>query len=164
MPDKQKMPDQQKIDRFKSFLKGSQILKRNFSNDDLKCDDISEAQCKELRAMKFSNKPEDLFLEVRSLEERFQFEISKYSDYWTQQVEDAKIRNEEFFNKAIENRKKEILFEIEQVKKEIDVNMQRLEAQEKMILSQIDMIYNLNKEKLADKAIREIGFDFLSNN
>mgnify|MGYP006305798013 CR=1 FL=1 len=144
------------------FFKTSNLKKGLISEEELRCDNITETQCEELQKMTFTDDPDELFSEVRSIEERYQYEIEQTKEKWAKKIEDAKNRNKQNLHQKLENRKKEINFEINQIKTEMEKNIKALEAQEKVILSHIDMLYGLHKEELVKKAIKIIGFDFLS--
>ncbi len=148
-------------DKFEGMFDEHVIYKRKFTDEDLKCKSLTPSQCEELRNMKFSNEPEDLFLEVRSLEERYQYEISKTEENWDKRIENEKEKDLSRYQKKVENRKKEIEYEIHRIKEAIETNITALETQENMILSQIDMTYKLNKDKLIEKALEIIKFNFL---
>ena len=58
--------------------------------EDLKCENLSESQCSDLRDMKFSNNPKEIFLEIRSLEERYLYTISQSEEKWANEIAKAK--------------------------------------------------------------------------
>ena len=80
---------------------------------------------------------------------------------WDEKIKKAQQRQLNRYKLALESKKKEIQYDIKQVIKKIEANLEKLEAQEKMILSQIDVIYSMNKEKLVDVALKIIHFDFM---
>ena len=68
-------------------------IERMFSDSDLLCEDLSDEQCDELRAIKFTDKPADLFLHVRSLEERYNHEIRDAKLVWDKKIKVAQQKN-----------------------------------------------------------------------
>ncbi len=131
-----------------------------FGDEELSCRDLSTEMCSELRVRKFSNKKTDLFLEVRSLEERYKYELSRAKERSAKIIEENKKKNGIQYRKELENRKKELMKEIEKSKEKVIEDMENLKAQENMMISQIDMIYTLNKEKLVKKILSVIEMDF----
>jgi hypothetical protein len=136
-------------------------IKRQFTKSELMCQDLTDDQCEELRNLKFTNKPGDLFLQVRSLEERYIYEIREAKMEWDKKIKKAQQRQSNRYKFALETKKKEIQYDIKQVIKKIEANLEKLEAQEHMILSEIDVIYSMNKDKLVDEALKIINFDFM---
>ena len=130
-------------------------LDENFS-----CRDISPEHCKELRDRKFTNKKEDIFLEIRSLEERYKHSINEEKEKWNKKLADVKEKNILIYRTALKNREKELKFEVAELKVEMEENIRALETQEQMVLSQIDMVYKVNKEKIVDDFLAIIGLNF----
>lgn len=148
--------------KFNEMVENRRKFKRNFTNDELSCENISQNQCEELRNMDFSNKPNELFLEVRSLEERYQYEITSVEEELNEKIEKSKEDDKKRFNKVLKNREKEIQHKIEQIKEAIEENLQTLETQENMMIGQIEMIYKLHKEDFVEDVFKILGFDFKS--
>ncbi len=124
------------------------------------CKEVSPEHCEELRNRKFTNKKEDLFLEVRSLEERFKFTIHEEKKTWDQKLAEVKEKNISLYRTALFNKEKALKYEVEELKVEIEENIHALETQEHMVLSQIDMVYNVNKDKMIEDLLAIIGLHF----
>ena len=137
-------------------------IERMFSDSDLLCQDLSDEQCDELRSIKFTDKPAHLILPVQSLEERYNHEIRDAKLVWDKKIKAAQQKNLNRYKLALESKKKEIQYNIKLVITKIEENLEKLEAQERMILSQIDVIYGMNKEKLVDECLKIIDFDFIN--
>ncbi|MHA1585105.1 MAG: hypothetical protein ACTSVU_06880 [Promethearchaeota archaeon] len=138
---------------------GKKILS-HYTFEELSSEKLSESQCKELRGLTFSNDPKNFFLEIRSLEERYTFEVESVRKEWNEKIALLKAQNEEEYKNAIKNKKKELEHRIEHIKEEIAKSLSSLELQKQMSLSQIDMIYKLNKQKLFEKFLNIMGLDF----
>ncbi|MHA1776499.1 MAG: hypothetical protein DRO88_04040 [Promethearchaeia archaeon] len=125
------------------------------------CQNISPELCKELRERKFTNKKEDLFIEVRKLEEEYRFLINSAKKKWDNEVEKAKKIWTQKYNKAIKNKQREINRDIHELEEEINKALKALQIQENMIMSQIDMLYKINKPKLTEEALKIMGLNYL---
>ncbi|MHA1610630.1 MAG: hypothetical protein ACTSVZ_12095 [Promethearchaeota archaeon] len=132
-----------------------------YSDYDLSCDDISPEQCEELRVRKFTNNPEDIFLEVRTLEEQYKYAIKKVQIEEHQKISELERKLTERYQKARINKEKEIARDIHDMESEIEKSLHDLEMHENMILSQIDMVYDLNKPQLIEDALELLGLNFL---
>lgn len=131
-----------------------------FSKEALRCSEISQDQCKELREMKYSNDPDDLFLEIRSLEERFKYKLEQKQVEIDEQVKMAQIKNSDKYRKILEDRKKKIEFDLKQKRIEADKKIEKLETKEHMYLSKFELAYNLKKQELIESVLKILEFDF----
>ncbi|UYP47852.1 hypothetical protein NEF87_004137 [Candidatus Lokiarchaeum ossiferum] len=162
--DKSKSPSKNLDDPTETFSKTILVKDQNFENlsseDDYSCRDISPEHCAELRNRGFTNRKEDLFLEVRSLEERYKYKISVEKELWSDKVSKEREKNSILYKNALLNKEKQLKFEIEELKLEMEKNIHALETQEQMILSQIDMVYKINKDKIINDFFEIIGLNF----
>ena len=129
-------------------------------DDDFRCRDISPEHCEELRNRKFTNKKEDLFLEVRSLEERYKYRIEEEKKKCDHNLLEIRKKNANMYKTALHNKEKELRYEIAELKAEMEENIHTLETQEHMVLSQIDMVYKINKDRIIEDFLEIIGLHF----
>lgn len=161
---KSKSPSNKLEDLPETFMKEIILEKKEFEgsclDEEFSCRDISPEHCEELRKRGFTNRKEDLFLEVRSLEERYKFTINCEKELWAEKLSKARDKNANLYKTALMNKEKELKHEIKELKQEIEKNIHALETQEQMILSQIGMVYKINKEKIIDDFFEIIGLNF----
>ncbi|MHA1520619.1 MAG: hypothetical protein ACTSRK_10600 [Promethearchaeota archaeon] len=133
----------------------------HYSDEELSCEDISPEHCEELRTRKFTNNPEDIFLEVRTLEEQFKHSIKKVQIAEHQKISDMEKKLTERYQKARINKNKEIARDIHDMESEIEKSIHDIKLHENMLLSQIDMVYKLNKPQLIEDELEILGLNFL---
>jgi hypothetical protein len=127
---------------------------------DPNCQGILPDHCEELKLRSFSNNPESLFLEVKLLEDRYDFSISEFDKKFKYKVNNSQIENGDKYRIALEKKKTELEIEIEDLKSEINKSINFLNLQETSILTKIEEIYNKHEKNLLDKAFLMLGFDF----
>lgn len=147
--------------KLKKIASKTQKKLKKFTDEELRCRDISPEHCEELRDRKFTNNPEDVFLEVRALEEKYKFIIDEVRAKSEKEIEEKKEKLAKKYKVALKNKEKEIARDIDDMEEEIQKNLEALEIQEQMILSQIDLLYKTNKDQLIEDALEIIGFGFL---
>lgn len=125
------------------------------------CQDISPELCKELRERKFTDKKADVFLEVRKLEEEYRFLIRTTQDEWNKEIEKTREKWQEIYKKSIKNKQREINKDIKDLEEEVEKSLKALEIQENMIISQINMLYKINRPKLTEDALKILGLNYL---
>lgn len=131
-----------------------------FTDEELSCKDISPEQCEDLRTRTFSNDPKKIFLEVRTIEERYKYRIDKEKEEINTEIEKAKEKYGLKYKKALENKYKEINFYKTELTEEMDKNLDMLSSQEHMTLSEIDMIYKLKSKSLIPRGLEILGITF----
>lgn len=131
-----------------------------FTDEELSCKDISPEQCEELRSRTFSNDPKKIFLEVRTIEERYKYRIDKEKEEINAEIKEAKEKYGLKYKKALENKYKEINFYKIELTEEMDKNLEMLASQEHMTLSEIDMIYKIKSKSLIPKGLEILGITF----
>ena len=124
------------------------------------CEDIESDYCEEIIEHKFSKDPQDLFIEVKYIEDRFQDELRAYNAEWIKKIQELQDKKDKEYQNIIKNRKKSLQKNVEEIAEEIERNIAGLKAQEHMILSEIDILYKMNLEKLIDQAFQTMGFTF----
>jgi hypothetical protein len=169
MPKKKQSKKNKNKNNKEQSIEDANLIEANFNPSDYEypeeesnysCQDISPEHCEELRHRKFTNEKKDIFLEVRSLEERYKFLISEARANNDAEIKKVRVHNSTMYRSALKNKEKELYFEISELKEEIEKNLNSLEVQERMILSEIDMIYKVNKAKLVDQALDILGLSF----
>jgi len=133
-------------------------------DDALSCEDIESDYCEEIIEHKFSKEPQDLFIEVKYIEDRFQDELKAYNAEWIKKIQELQDKKDKEYQNTIKNRKKSLQKNVEEIAEEIERNIAGLEAQENMILSEIEILYKMNIEKLINQAFQTMGFAFTSPN
>ncbi len=158
---KKKMNKNKKNDKIQNDkkIKASEICLK-FTDEELSCKDISSEQCEDLRNRTFSNDPKKIFLEVRTIEERYKYRIDKEKEEIRVEIEEAKEKYGLKYKKSLENKYKEINFYKNELTEEMDKNLQMLSSQEHMTLSEIDMIYKLKSKTLIPKGLEILGITF----
>ncbi|MHA1672478.1 MAG: hypothetical protein ACTSYI_02525 [Promethearchaeota archaeon] len=160
---KTNIPPKPKLEKKEKSKKEStkEVKKRQFTDDELRAREIDYKHSEELRERKFTNNPEDLFLQVRTLEEQFKYKILRARL-------DAMYKTGEFekklsikYHNARDNKEKEIARDIHDMEIEIDHLLNVLKLHENMTLSQIDLAYKLNKSQLIEEALDIIGLNFM---
>ncbi len=131
-----------------------------FTDEELSCKDISTEQCDDLRNRTFSNDPKKIFLEVRTIEERYKYRIDKEKEEIKAEIEEAKEKYGLKYKKALENKYKEINFYKTELTEEMDKNLEMLSSQEHMNLSEIDMIYKVKSKSLIQRGLEILGITF----
>jgi hypothetical protein len=131
---------------------------------DLSCEDIESDYCEEIVAHKFSKDPQDLFIEVKYIEDRFQEELRAYNAEWIKKIQDLQDKKDKEYQNIIKNRKKSLQKNVEEIAAEIEKNIEGLKAQERMILSEIDILYKMNLDKLVNQAFGTMGLTFTTTN
>ncbi len=161
--EKTNIPPKPKLEKKKKKKKEStkDVKKRQFTDDELRAQEITYKHSEELRERKFTNDPEDLFIQVRTLEEQFKYKILRARL-------DAMYKTGEFekklsikYHKARDNKEKEIARDIHDMEVEIDHLLNVLKLHENMTLSQIDLAYKLNKSQLIEDALEIMGLNFM---
>ena len=132
----------------------------NFTDEELSCKDITPEQCEELRNKTFSNDPKKIYLEVRSIEERYKYTIEKEKDEINTEIEKTKEKYGLKYKKTLENKYKEINFYKDELIEEMDKNFEMLSSVENMNLSEIDMIYKIKSKSLIKKGLEILGITF----
>jgi len=135
-------------------------LSLKFTDEELSCKDITSEQCEDLRGRTFSNDPKKIFLEVRTIEERYKYRIDKEKEEINTEIEEAKEKFGLKYKKALENKYKEINFYKTELTEEMKKNLEMLSSQEHMTLSEIDMIYKLKSKSLIPKGLDILGITF----
>ena len=153
---KKKKKDQIQNDK---SIKASDINLK-FTDEQLSCKDISQEQCEDLRSRTFSNDPKKIFLEVRTIEERYKYRIEKEKEEIKAELEEVKEKYGHKYKIALENKYKEIHFYETELTEEMDKNLEMLSSQEHMTLSEIDMIYKLKSKSLIPKGLKILGITF----
>ena len=133
-----------------------------YSDEELRCQDISKEHCEELRERKFTNNPKDIFLEVRTLEEQFKHKIENFQLEDQEKISKLEKKLAVRYQNARNNKNREIERDIHDMELEIENSLQGLESREKMMISQIDMVYKINKPQLIEDALEILGLNFLS--
>ena len=127
---------------------------------DLSCEGMESDYCEEIIEHKFSKDPQDLFKEVKYIEDRFQEELRAYNAEWIKKIQDLQDRKDREYQNIIKNRKRSLQKNVEEIAAEIEKNIEGLEAQERMILSEIDILYKMNLDKLVNQAFETMGLTF----
>ena len=153
---KKKKSDQIQNDK---NIKTSDICLK-FTDEELSCKDITPEQCEDLRSRTFSNDPKKIFLEVRTIEERYKYRIDKEKEAINAEIEKAKEKYGLKYKKALENKYKEIHFYETELTEEMDKNLKILSSQEHMTLSEIEMINKLKSKSLIPKGLEILGITF----
>ena len=131
-----------------------------FTDEELSCKEITHEQCEDLRSRTFSNNPKKIFLEVRTIEERYKYRIDKEKEEINAEIEKTKEKYGKKYKKALENKYKEINFYKTELTEEMDKNLEMLASQEHLTLSEIEMIYNLKSKSLIPKGLEILGITF----
>ena len=161
--EKTKIPPKPKLEKKKETKKESkkEVKKRQFTDEELRAREIDYKHSAELRERKFTNNPEDLFIQVRTLEEQFKYKILRARL-------DAMYKTGEFekklsikYHTARDNKEKEIARDIHDMEVEISHLLNVLKLHENMTLSQIDLAYKLNKRQLVEDALDIMGLNFM---
>ncbi|MHA1744974.1 MAG: hypothetical protein ACTSWW_03175 [Promethearchaeota archaeon] len=126
------------------------------------CEDIESDYCEEIVTHTFSKDPQDLFIEVKYIEDRFQDELRTYNAEWIKKIQDLQDKKDKEYQNIIKNRKKSLQKNVEEIAAEIEKNIDGLKAQERMILSEIDILYQMNLDKLVDLAFETMGLTFIA--
>ncbi|QEE15872.1 hypothetical protein DSAG12_01699 [Promethearchaeum syntrophicum] len=132
----------------------------NYTDEELSCKDITPEQCEHLRNRTFSNNPKKIFLEVRTIEERYKHSIEKEKDDIKNEIEEYKEKYGLKYKKALENKYKEINFYKTELTEEMTKNLEMLSSQEHMNLSEIDMIYKIKSKSLIQRGLEILGITF----
>ena len=140
-------------------IKASDICLK-FTDEELSCKDISPEQCEDLRNRSFSNDPKKIFLEIRTIEERYKYMIDKEKEEIKAEIEEVKEKYGLKYKKALENKYKEINFYKTELIEEMDRNFEMLDSQQHMNLSEIDMIYKVKSKSLIPKGLKILGINF----
>ena len=131
---------------------------------DLSCEGMESEYCEEIIEHKFSKDPQDLFIEVKYIEDRFQEELRAYNAEWIKKIQDLQDQKNREYQNIIKNRKKSLQKNVEEIAAEIEKNISTLKAQENMILSEIDILYKMNLDKLVNQAFETMGLTFTTPN
>ena len=140
-------------------IKASDICLK-FTDEELSCKDISPEQCEDLRSRTFSNDPKKIFLEVRTIEERYKYRIEKEKEEIKAELEEVKEKYGLKYKMALENKYKEINFYETELTEEMDKNLKMLSNAEHKNLSEIDMIYKIKSKSLIPKGLEILGITF----
>ena len=154
-----------KKNRSESHFKNDKILNLNkislkFTDNELSCKDITSEQCEELRQRTFSNDPKKIFLEVRTIEERYKYMMEKEKKEIKAEIEKTKEKYGIKYKNALENKYKEINFYKTEITEEMNKNLEMLSSQEHMTLSEIDMIYKVKSKTLIKRGLEILGITF----
>ena len=131
-----------------------------FTDEELSCKDISSEQCEELRIRTFSNDPKKIFLEVRTIEERYKYRIEKEKEKIKAEIDKTKEKYGLRYKNALENKYKEINFYKIELTEEMDKNLEMLSKSEHKSLSEIDMIYKIKSKSLIPRGLEILGIPF----
>ena len=131
-----------------------------FTDEELSCKDISPEQCEDLRSRTFSNNPKKIFLEVRTIEERYKYRIEKEKEEIKAEIDKTQKKYGQKYKKALENKYKEINFYKTELTEEMNKNLEMLSSQEHLTLSEIDMIYKLKSKSLINRGFEILGITF----
>ena len=140
-------------------IKASDISLK-FTDEELSCKDITPEQCEDLRSRTFSNDPKKIFLEVRTIEERYKYRMEKENEEIKAEIEKIKEKYGLKYKKSLENKHKKIEFYEKELTEEMNKNMEMLSSQEHMTLSEIEMIYNVKSKSLIPKGLEILGIKF----
>ncbi|MCF2141535.1 MAG: hypothetical protein K9W44_15885 [Candidatus Lokiarchaeota archaeon] len=145
------------------IVKGSlsSKIQGKIKDERLRCRDISPELCEVLRNREFTNNKEDVFLEVRTIEEHYRYRVETAKVKWERKIKETKRKLEKKYKAAIKDKEREINRDIEDLENEIEKSIKSLEIKENMILSQIDMLYKINKPQLTEDALKILGLNYL---
>ncbi len=142
---------------------GNLLIDKNnckFTDEELSCKDITPEQCENLRNKTFSNDPKQIFLEVRSIEERCKYSIEKEKEEIKEEIEEIKEKYGLKYKNALENKYKEINFYKTELTEEMAKNLEMLSSQEHLNLSEIDMVYKVKSKSLIQRGLEILGITF----
>ena len=90
------------------------------THDHPKCEGIMPEHCDEIGQTTFTNDPADIFKEIKLLEDRYNYTISKMKEKMDKKVQDAQKEYGENYRTSLEGKKKQILQDVSELKKEIE--------------------------------------------
>ena len=123
------------------------------------CEGILPDHCEELKVRKFSNDPKHLFIEIKTLEDRYEYTLQKMRDKMATKV---KLHQQTYLNKyrnTLSNKRKEINEEIKYLEAEVEKNLEALISQEITILKEIELIYKENSPELVEDVLKILEMD-----
>jgi|ADurb_Leu_02_Slu_FD_contig_31_346203_length_1039_multi_2_in_0_out_0_2 hypothetical protein len=113
-----------------------------------------------LKHKHFSNKPEDLFDEVKELEDRFIYTIKMTKEKYTKDVQAAQVKWAMEYQNAIKMKKNQLEKDIGMLSLSIDDEIEMFNAKEKSILKSINSIAEEEEDALIEDIISLMGFEF----
>ena len=141
----------------KSISKKIESGKDGKSDKKLSCEGILPHHCEELKIRKFSNDPKHLFLEIKSLEDRYDYTIKTMREKMSAEIQAHKQAHLKDYRATLAEKKKEVNKEIKNLEDEVKKNMEVLVNHEIVILKEIERIYAENSSALVDETIRILG-------
>jgi hypothetical protein len=108
----------------------------------------------------FSEKNQDLFLEIKNLEERYDFIITKTKDKSDKLIQDIQRENGEKYRNLLEEKKKIVEEKVRQIQQEIEAKLADVSKHHEEIIEEIKRVYQKSFKTLLDGAIMAFGFDF----
>ena len=131
-----------------------------YSNQELSCRDLTSDQCRDLRNHSISNDPREVFLGVRSLEEKYRYLLKEARDEWEEKIKTAQEKIDRYYQEEVTKYAKKLDNEFALRQTEMEHAMKALEKQEQMILAEIDVIYQRNRQKLLNQTFKLLDLDF----
>jgi chemotaxis regulatin CheY-phosphate phosphatase CheZ len=118
------------------------------------------ASLEDLHSFHFSNNPEDVFSEVKSLEDRYNYVIFKTKEKIEQKRLQIQQKGALDYQNAVQLKRSEITNKLDQYYQLVKQKMQELDMKEQKILQEIGNFTSKNEKKIIEEILAQLGYDF----